>query len=148
MTSNMGSVRAHKQAPVAKTQRRLPPWLVGGIAGVIFWALAIAAHPTLRFLEQRHDFFASWLPAWLMQMGWFGLDIDYLQEYIERISSPISGQWLEKDSLVGVCLYSLIGTTLASIYSMFRRRQFSLRTLLILTTLVAILSGLSAAIFS
>jgi hypothetical protein len=121
--------------------RRLPPWLTGSFAGGVFWCLAVAAHPTLRFLELRHDFFASWLPAWLMRMGWFGLDIDYLQEYVERASSPISGEWLEADMWIGLCLYALTGASLFSLFSMIRKRRFSLRTLMLVTTLVALLLG-------
>jgi hypothetical protein len=127
---------------------RLPPWLVGAIAGAVFWFVAIAGHPALRFLELQHDFFALWLPAWLMRMGWFGLDIDYLQEYVERVTSPISGRWLEKDTVVGLCLHILIGATLVSVVAMVRRRRFSVRTLLILTTLIALLLGFLAIVFA
>jgi hypothetical protein len=136
----MKTTRDHS-APDKFTKGRLPPWLVGTIAGGVFWCLAVAAHPTLRFLETRHDFFASWLPAWLMRMGWFGLDLDYLQEYVERVSSPISGEWLEKDMWIGLCLHALTGATFFSLFSMIRTRRFSLRTLLLLTTLVALLLG-------
>jgi hypothetical protein len=121
--------------------RRLPPWLAGLITGGVLWCLVVAAHPTLRFLELRHDFFARWLPEWLMRMGWFGLDIDYLQEHVERASSPISGEWLEKDMWIGLCLYALTGALFFSLVSMIRKRRFSLRMLLLLTTLVALLLG-------
>jgi hypothetical protein len=104
-----------QEEPPAKTKKRRPPaWVMGGFAGILFWTLALVAHPTLRFLELRHDFFARLLPEWLMRMGWFGLDIDHLQEYVEYISSPISGNWLESDMLLGLCLHTLIGAALVT----------------------------------
>jgi hypothetical protein len=138
----MSETIGHQESSDDKAGRSgLPPWFVGAVVGAMVWAIAIAAHPMLRFLELRHDFFASWLPEWLMRMGWFGLDIDYLQEYVERASSPISGEWLEKDMWIGLCLYALAGAAFFNFTSMIRRRRFSLRTLLILTTLIALLLG-------
>jgi hypothetical protein len=80
-------------------------------------------------------------------MGWFGLDMDYLQVYVERAGSPISGEWLATDTVVGVILYIVVGAVMFSLFSMGLRRRYSLRMLLMLTTFVAVSLGILVIIF-
>ncbi len=121
-------------------KRRLPAWLIGAVVGDAVWGLAVLGAYLFEALESR-------FPAWFQN-----LDLpDTLGSICAVIAAPIavggwlfiwgdSGppyQWIESITFnvgFGLCFYALVGVLVSKIGS-----RFSIRSLFVVMTLVAIL---------
>jgi hypothetical protein len=131
---------------VTKQRSRLPGWLIGVFLSDTFWLLALvfsfAAQSNLlprsiMRLEVVQTFAAVCalfsLPiAW---GGWFYVWGDTDPPY-QWMNSPII------NIALGILFYGLAGGLIGYLASLSKHRQFSLKSILIVTTLFAVLLGL------
>jgi hypothetical protein len=130
---------------VSKQKSRLPGWQIGVLLSEIFWLLAF----TFCFAAQN-----GWLPRSLMRLevvqtfdavcGLFALPIavgGWL--YVWGDTDP-PYQWMNSPVIniaLGILFYGLAGGLLGYLATLSKHRQFSLKAMLIVTTLFALLLG-------
>jgi hypothetical protein len=135
---------------LSKQQLSVPGWRVGVFLGDALWLVAF----TLFFAIQY-----NWLPPWLLRSGF----IRAVAGYCGFIALPIplvgwsyvwgdNGppyEWIDSvpvNIMLGLLFYALLGGLLGYVASLVRHRRFSVKAMLIVFTLVALLLAIITAV--
>src|SRR5438093_586414 len=131
---------------IANQKPRVPAWRIGVAVAIALWLLAF----TLFFAEQR-----GWLPRSITRLpfvrtftgycGFVAFPVPLLGWiYVWGDMGPPFVEYPIFNILFGIFFYGLLGALIGYIANLTRKRQFSLREMMIVFTLTAILLGVVA----
>jgi hypothetical protein len=135
------------------TQRsRLPGWRIGVFLGDTFWLLAFTFYLAAQ---------SGWLPRSLMRLqlvqtldavcGIFALPIAVGGWFYVWGDTDPPYQWMNSPVIniaLGILFYGLAGGLLGYLATLTKHRQFGLKAMLIVTTLLAVLLGFVTALLT
>jgi hypothetical protein len=137
---------------VVKQRLRVPGWRIGVFLGDALWLLAFAFF----FAVQ-----SNWLPRWLTRSHVIRTVAGYCGLFALPI--PLGGwlyvwgdngppyEWIDSvavNTALGILFYGLLGGLLGYVATLIRHHRFSIKAMLIVFTLVALLLGIATAVMN